>query len=138
MTLAETVTASLVLMIGSSAAAQVWSQTLRASSELARQEAQLQALDALLLASEGQARALAKSQGPATDCPAAIGQLVPLLRALPSVLAQSKGPGQGATLTLPPSAPGMLHVRWESAGVKRERMLSASVLGLCREAAHGP
>jgi len=136
MTLAETVAASLVLMIGSSAAAQVWSQTLRASSELARQEAQLHALDALLLASEGQARVLAKSQGPATDCPAAIGQLVPLLRALPSVLAQSKG--QGASLTLPPSAPGMVHVRWESAGVKRERLLSASVLGLCREVAHGP
>ena len=136
MTLAETVAASLVLMIGSSAAAQVWSQTLRASSELARQEAQLHTLDALLLASEGQARVLAKSQGPATDCPAAIGQLVPLLRALPSVLAQSKG--QGASLTLPPSAPGMVHVRWESAGVKRERLLSASVLGLCREVAHGP
>jgi hypothetical protein len=136
MTLAETVTASLVLMIGSSAAAQVWSQTLRASSVLARQEAQLHALDALLLASEGQARALAKSKGPATDCPAALGQLEPLLRALPSFLAQSKG--QGATLTLPPSAPGMLHVRWESAGVKRERLLSASVLGLCREVAHGP
>jgi hypothetical protein len=136
MTLAETVAASLVLMIGSSAAAQVWSQTLRASSELARQEAQLHALDALLLASEGQAWVLAKSQGPATDCPAAIGQLVPLLRALPSVLAQSKG--QGASLTLPPSAPGMVHVRWESAGVKRERLLSASVLGLCREVAHGP
>jgi hypothetical protein len=136
MTLAETVAASLVLMIGSSAAAQVWSQTLRASSVLARQEAQLHALDALLMASEGQARVLAKSQGPATDCPAAIGQLVPLLRALPSVLAQSKG--QEASLTLPPSAPGMVHVRWESAGVKRERLLSASVLGLCREVAHGP
>lgn len=136
MTLAETVAASLVLMIGGSAAAQVWSQTLRASSELARQEARLHALDALLLASEGQARALAKSQGPATDCPAAIGQLVPLLQALPPVLAQSMG--QGATLTLPPSAPGLVHVRWESAGVKRERLLSASVLGLCREATHGP
>lgn len=136
MTLAETVAASLVLMVGSSAAAQVWSQTLRSSSELAHREAQLLALDALLLASEGQARALAdRQQGPAIDCPTAIGELVPLLRALPQTLAKGEGPG--ATLTLPPSAPGLLHVRWESAGVRRERLFSASVLGLCREASHG-
>lgn len=131
MNLTEAVAAALVLMVSTSAAAQLWSQALRHSSALAQRETQLQRLDALLLASEGKARELAASQTPTRDCQGAAGQLVPLLRALTSQQAQQ------ATLTVPPSAPGLLHVRWEADGLRRERLLSASALGLCREATPG-
>ena len=132
MSLAEAVAASLVLMVGASASAQMWSQALRGSWELAQREAQLQRVDALVLASEGKARELASSANPSTPCADATGQLVAHLRALPS------GDGQPATLTVPSSHPGVLHLRWESGGVIRERLLSPSALGLCREASHGP
>ena len=133
MTLAEAVAASLVWMVGCGSAAQLWSQGLRASWELSRREAHMERLESLLVASEGAARFLAASQGPAVDCQVAVGQLVPMLQALPTAVA----PGQPANLALPTSAPGLLHLRWETGGFKRERLLSLSALGLCQEAGGG-
>lgn len=125
MTLMEAVMASLVLMIGTSAAAQLWSHSLRSTQDLARREERLHRLDALLLASEGMARELAASQGPARDCPTVMAELLPLLRVLP--------PAREATLSQPPSPAGTLHLRWEADGLRRERLLSGTALGLCRE-----
>jgi hypothetical protein len=131
MNLAETVGASVVLMLGCSSAGQLWSQGFRSGAELAQREAHMDRLESLLVASEGRARQLAKTQQPpATDCQAAAGQLVPELQALP--LAQASNPP--ATLSLPqPPGPGLLHLRWEAGGVQRERLLSLSAVGLCRE-----
>jgi hypothetical protein len=56
-----------------------------------------------------------------------------MLQALPTAVA----PGQPANLALPTSAPGLLHLRWETGGFKRERLLSLSALGLCQEAGGG-
>lgn len=132
MNLAETVCASVVLMLGCSSAGQLWSQGFRSGAELAQREAHMDRLESLLVASEGRARQLANTQQPpATDCHAAAGQLVPELQALP--LAQASNPP--ATLSLPPSGPGLLHLRWEAGGVQRERLLSLSAVGLCREGA---
>lgn len=133
MTMAEAVVACLVLMVGCSSAAQLWSQGLRSSWDLARREAHLEQLDSLVLASEGAARDLANSQGPASDCQVATAQLVPLLQALPGAMT----PDQPTTLTLPPSGTGVLHLRWEVDGLQRERLLSPSALGLCREGTNG-
>lgn len=130
MTLIEAVAASLVLMVSTSAAAQLWSQALRATVELAKREQQLHRLDALLLASEGQARELAGRQGVAAHCQGAATGLLPLLLALPAA--------EGAILSVPPSPPGTVHLRWDAGGLRRERLLSASALGLCREVSHGP
>jgi hypothetical protein len=132
MTLAEAVGASVVFLLGCSSAAQFWSQGLRSSWELARREAHLERLEALLVASEGAARNLA-SQGPAADCQVAAAQLVPVLQALPAAVA----PGQTATLSFPASGPGLLHLRWETGGLQRDRLLSPSALGLCQEGSHG-
>lgn len=129
MSLLEAVAASAVLVVSSSAAAQLWSQALRSSGEVARREEQLHRLDALLLASEGKAQELAGQQGVAAQCQGATGSLLPLLRALPAA--------QGAILTVPPSPAGTLHLRWEVGGMRRERLLSASALGLCRQGGHG-
>ncbi|MFN9645745.1 MAG: hypothetical protein ACK6BG_11665 [Cyanobacteriota bacterium] len=129
MTLVEAVMASLVLMIGTSAAAQLWSHGLRSSLELARREQTLQRLDGLLLNGEGLARELAVRHGPSSDCPSALARLLSGIQALPTA--------RTATLTLPPSPPGTLHLRWETDGVRRERLLSPSALGLCREADDG-
>lgn len=129
MTLVEAVMASLVLMLGTSAAAQVWGHGLRTSREVALREERLHALDALLLASEGIARDLAASQGPLGECQAATAQLLPLLRALPGA--------EEATLSQPPSPPGTVHLRWEAGDLRRERLFSASALGLCQEDDHG-
>ena len=130
MNLAETVDASVVLMLGCSSAGQLWSQGFRSGAELAQREAHMDRLESLLVASEGRARQLAKTQQPpATDCQAAAGQLVSHLEALP--LAQASNPP--ATLSLPPSGPGLLHLRWEAGGVQRERLLSLSAVGLCQE-----
>jgi hypothetical protein len=129
MTLLEAVMASLVLMIGTSAAAQLWSHGLRSSLEMARREQGLQRLEGLLLGSEGLARELAARLGPDNDCPTALAQLLPRIQSLPAA--------REATLTLPPSPPGTVHLRWETDGLRRERLLSTSALGLCREADHG-
>jgi hypothetical protein len=125
MTLLEVMMASLVLMLGTSAAAQLWSHGLRSTHALAQREERLHRLDALLMASEGMARELAASQEPATDCPTVMAQLLPLLQGLP--------PARQATLSQPPSPPGTLHLRWEADGLRRERLLSGTALGLCRE-----
>lgn len=130
MSLMEAVAACLVLLTGSSAAAQLWSQALRSNWQLAERQELLHRLDGLLLASEGKARELVAQQGVAAHCQGAADPLVPLLRALPTA--------QGATLSVPPSPPGTLHVRWEAGQLRRERLLSASALGLCREVPHGP
>jgi hypothetical protein len=130
MSLVEAVAASLLLLLGSSAAAQLWSQGLRASWEQRQRESQLHSLDALVLASEGKARALAASQGPAAECQAAVAQLVPMLRALPSELEQGREPQ--ASLSLPESGAGLLHVRWAIGALQRQRLLSVTALGLCR------
>jgi len=139
MNLAEGVGASMVLLLGCSSAAQLWSQGLRSSLELARRESHLDRLESLLVASEGTARQLAKEEEnrklanpnqPAPNCQAVTAQLVSQLQALPTAKA-SKRP---ATLSLPqPPGPGLLHLRWESGGVQRERLLSLSAVGLCRE-----
>jgi hypothetical protein len=129
MSLLESVLASLVLMIGTSAAAQMWSQGLRSSLELARREEGLQRLEGLLLSSEGLAREQADRTGAGSDCPTAVAQLQSGLRALP--------PAREATLTLPPTPPGTLHLRWDSQGLRRERVFSLSAWRLCREADHG-
>ena len=128
MTLMEAVMASLVLMLGTSAAAQLWSHGLRSTHALAQREERLHRLDALLLASEGMARELAASQEPEDDCPTAMAQLLPLLQGMP--------PAREATLSQPSSPPGTLHLRWEADGLRRERLLSGTALGLCREGNH--
>lgn len=128
MTLLEAVMASLVLMIGTSAAAQLWSHGLRSSLELVRREQRLQRLEGLLLSSEGMARDQARRLGPAGDCPTAVAQLLPRLRALP--------PAREATLTRIPSPSGTLHLRWEAEGLRRERVFSTSALRLCQEEDH--
>jgi hypothetical protein len=133
MTMAEAVAASLVFLLGCSSAAQLWSQGLRASWELARREAQLERLDTLLVASEGAARKLATTGGPAVDCQVAAAQLMPVLQALPAAVS----PDQPATLSFPASGPGLLHLRWETGGLQRERLLSPSALGLCQEGSYG-
>jgi primosomal protein N' len=99
----------------------------------------LDRLESLLVASEGTARQLAKEEEnrklanpnqPAPNCQAVTAQLVSQLQALPTAKA-SKRP---ATLSLPqPPGPGLLHLRWEAGGVQRERLLSLSAVGLCRE-----
>lgn len=126
MNLAEAVAASVVLMVGCSSSAQLWSQGLRSSAELAQREAQMDRLESLLVASEGTARQLAKAppEPPGTDCQAA---LVAQLQALP--LAQATTPPASLSLPSPPG-PGLLHLRWEAGGVQRERLLSFSALGL--------
>jgi hypothetical protein len=129
MTLVEAVMASLVLMLGTSAAAQLWSHGLRSSLDLAQREDRFQQLEALLLASEGMARKLAAQQGPASACHVAVAQLLPQLRALPTARA--------ATLTQPSSPPGTVHLRWEADGLRRERLFSTTALGLCREGNDG-
>jgi hypothetical protein len=128
MTLMEAVMASLVLMLATTTAGQLWSQGLRISSRVAQREEQLHSLDALLLASEGLARELAAMQGPISDCQEAVGHLTVQLRALPHA--------PQITLSFPASPPGTLHVRWEVDGLRRERLLSASTLRLCQEASH--
>ncbi|MGA1304918.1 MAG: hypothetical protein ACO3ZD_12825 [Cyanobium sp.] len=136
MNLAEALGASLVLVIGCSSSAQLWNQGVRATAELAQREEQMDRLESLLVASEGTARQLARvQQAPAANCQAASDQLVEQLQALP--LAQASTPP--ATLTLPqPPGPGLLHLRWEAGGVQRERLLSLSAVGLCREGSHAP
>ena len=129
MTLLEAIMASLLLMLASSAAGQVWSEGLRVSGRVAQREERAQTLDALLLASEGSVRDLAATQGPASDCQDAIAQLPPLLSSLPN-------PRQ-ATLSLPASPAGTVHVRWELAGMRRERLWSVTALRLCQETGHG-
>jgi hypothetical protein len=134
MSLAEAVAASLVLMVGSSAAAQLWSQALRSSWHLARQEEHHQRLEALVLASEHNARHLASSLGPTEDCAEAANQLVLLLKPM----ASGEAGGHGITFTTPASRPSTVHARWETGGQRRERLLSVSALGLCQEVSHAP
>jgi len=129
MTLVEAVMASLVLMVSTASSAWLSSQGLRSSWHLAQREERLHRLDDLLLASEGMARDLAASQGAASDCQAAVAQLVPLLQTLPSA--------REASLSQPPSPPGTLHLRWEADGLRRERLLSVTALRLCQEDNHG-
>lgn len=128
MNLMEVLVAATVLALGGSAAAQLWGQALLASRAVGLREERLHALDGLLLASEGAARAWAASPGSEGPCPEAEA-LEPLLRELPAAA--------GASLSLPPSPAGLLHVRWEVGGLRRERLLSASALGLCREGGDG-
>jgi hypothetical protein len=90
-------------------------------------------LESLLVASEGKARQLASTQGPATDCQVAADLLVSHLQALP--LAQASNPPASLSLPQPPG-PGLLHLRWEAGGVQRERLLSLSAVGLCQEGAN--
>ncbi|MBM5816003.1 MAG: hypothetical protein FJ083_05275 [Cyanobacteria bacterium K_Offshore_surface_m2_239] len=128
MTLLEAVMASLLLMLGTSAAAQLWSHGLRISVNVSQREERLDRLEELLLGSEGVARELADRLEPVEDCQAAIAQLLPRLRAL--------SPEDTATLSLPPSPAGTLHLRWDDDGLRRERIFSASVLRLCRGGRH--
>ncbi|MFN6338271.1 MAG: hypothetical protein ACK41W_06025 [Cyanobacteriota bacterium] len=130
MNLMEVVMAALVLMLGTSAAARLWGEALRASGDLAQREERLHNLEALLLASEGKARAWATNLTTTGACPEVAERLESQLRELPAT--------PGAILTLPPSPSGVLHVRWEAGGLRRERLLSVSALGLCREGGHGP
>lgn len=133
MNLAEVVSASLILMLGCSSSAQLWSQGFRSGAERAQREAHLDRLESLLVASEGKARQLASTQEPATDCHVAAGQLVSHLMVLP--LAQASNPPASLSLPQPPG-PGLLHLRWEAGGVQRERLLSLSAVGLCQEGAN--
>jgi hypothetical protein len=130
MTLVEALLASLLFLMGSSAVAQLWSQGLRTSHDLAQRQDRLHRLERLLLASEGMARDWAARLGPASDCQSALEQLVPLLRSL--------NQGGNATFSLPPSPAGTLHLRWEEDGFQKERLLSPTALELCREGGHGP
>jgi hypothetical protein len=134
MNLAEVVSASLILMLGCSSSAQLWSQGFRSGAERAQREAHMDRLESLLVASEGTARQLAKTQQPpTTDCQVAAGQLVSHLMVLP--LAQDSNPPASLSLPQPPG-PGLLHLRWEAGGVQRERLLSLSAVGLCQEGAN--
>ncbi|MEB3335714.1 MAG: hypothetical protein VKP70_12100 [Cyanobacteriota bacterium] len=130
MTLVEAMLASLLFLLGTSAAAQLWNQGLRASQEVAQREKRLHRLETLLLASEGAVRDWAARQGPASDCQGALEELLPRLRAL--------NPAGSATFSHPPSPPGTLHLRWEEDGLRKERLLSPTALELCREGADGP
>lgn len=130
MTLVEALLASLVFLIGTTAAAQLWSQGLQTSQDLAQREERLHKLERLLLASEGTARTWAAHQGPASDCQGALDQLEPLLHAL--------NPGGNTTFSQPPSPPGTLHLRWEEDGLRKERLFSPTALELCREGSHAP
>jgi hypothetical protein len=129
MTLLETVMASLVLMLGTSAAAQMWCHGLRTSVNAGQREERLDRLEALLLASEGMVRHVADRGEPEGDCQVAIAQLLPRLRAL--------DPERTATLSQPPSPAGTLHLRWDADGLRRERLFSTTALRLCQEANHG-
>ncbi len=128
MTLVETVMASLVLMIGAAAAAQLWSQGFGITRDVAQREERLQRLEALLLASEGVARDLAASQAPLGNCQLAAGQFLSRLQALPA--------SAEVSLSQHPSPPGTVHFRWELDGLRRERLLSVSALDLCQEEDH--
>jgi type II secretory pathway component PulJ len=130
MTLLEAVMASLLLMLGSSAAARLWSHGLQTTATLGQREERLDRLEALLLASEGLARDLAVKMDQQGDCQVAITRLRQGLQAL--------APEGMATLSHPPSPPGTVHLRWESDGLRRERVFSPSVWGLCRGGDHGP
>jgi hypothetical protein len=132
MNLAETVGASLVLMLGCSSAGQLWSQGFRSGAELAQREAHMDRLESLLVASEGTARQLAKTQQ-SQNCHDAADLLVSHLQAL--LLAQASNPPASLSLPQPPG-PGLLHLRWEAGGVQRERLLSLSAVGLCQEGAN--
>ncbi|MEB3259023.1 MAG: hypothetical protein VKP63_00155 [Cyanobacteriota bacterium] len=129
MTLLEAVMASLLLMLGSSAAARLWSHGLQTTATVGQREERLDRLEALLLASEGLARNLAHADPPG-DCQVAIARLRQGLQAL--------DPEGMATLSHPPSPPGTVHLRWEADGLRRERIFSPSVWGLCRGGDHGP
>jgi hypothetical protein len=144
MNLAETVCASVVLMLGCSSAGQLWSQGFRSGAELAQREAHMDRLESLLVASEGTARQLAsevaseeaaqKKDNPnwrAPTCQELTARLMPRLQALP----QTQPSQPPATLSLPPGGANLLHLRWEAGGVQRERLLSLSAVGLCREGA---
>jgi len=133
MNLAEVVSASLILMLGCSSSAQLWSQGFRSGAERAQREAHMDRLESLLVASEGKARQLASTQEPTTDCQVAADLLVSHLQALP--LAQASNPPASLSLPQPPG-PGLLHLRWEAGGVQRERLLSLSAVGLCQEGAN--
>ncbi|MEB3325093.1 MAG: hypothetical protein VKM17_07120 [Cyanobacteriota bacterium] len=134
MTLAEVLSASVVLMLGCSSAAQLWSKGFQSGADLAQREALMDRLERLLVASEGTARQLAKTSGPEATCQAAANKMVAELQTL-----QEANPP--ATLTFPEPNPanplpaGLLRVRWESGGVQRERLLSLSAVGLCQEGA---
>lgn len=131
MSVTEVLLAAALMALGGSAAAQLWGQALLASHAVALRQERLHTLDGLLLASEAAARAWAAGADPveaAEPCPGA-DALEPRLRALPAAA--------GATLSLPPSPAGLVHVRWELGGLRRERLLSASALGLCREGGGG-
>ncbi|MGA1304880.1 MAG: hypothetical protein ACO3ZD_12635 [Cyanobium sp.] len=138
MSLVEVVSASVILMLGCSSAAQLMSRGGQSSVEL-KQWGVLQAqLDTLMVASEGKARQLASTQVPATDCQVAAALLEPELQALPAALA----PGAQVSLSFSSAGAGLMHVRWEvpwqNTTLKRERLLSASALGLCQEGGYAP
>ena len=136
MSLVEVVSASLILMLGCSSAAQLMSRGGQSSVELKRWGVLQERLDTLMVASEGKARQLASTQGPATDCQVAAALLEPELQALPASLA----PGEPVSLVFSSAGAGLVHVRWEvpwqNTTLKRERLLSASALGLCQEGGH--
>jgi hypothetical protein len=128
MTLLEAMMASLVLMLGTSAGAQLWSHGLRINASVGQREDRLERLEALMLASEGVARDLAEDLPPETDCQSARDQLLPLWRGLDA--------DQRAVLALPPSPAGTLHLRWDLDGSRRERVFSTTVLLRCQEVSH--
>ena len=130
MSVLDALMASLVLMLGTSAAGQLWCHGLRVSQNLAKREESLQRLDAVLLASETLVRELAAGQGAAGSCQDVSAEFLPRLRAL--------APTREVSVTQPASPPGTLHLRWEADGLRRERLFSATALGPCREADHGP
>jgi len=132
MNLAEVVSASLILMLGCSSSAQLLSKGGQSSVELKQLGALQERLDTLMVASEGTARHM----GLAQNCQLAAAQLEPQLQALPATLA----PGQQVSLSFSSSSEvdGLMHVRWEvpwqNTTLKRERLLSASALGMCHAA----
>lgn len=134
MSLAEVVTASLILMLGFSSSAQLLSKGGQSSEELKQWGALQEQLDTLMVSSEGRARQLARTQGPTTDCQTAAANLEPELQALVASLA----PGGQVNLSFSSAGAGLVHVRWhvpwQGSTLKRERLLSASALGLCQEA----
>jgi hypothetical protein len=130
MSLLDALMASLVLMLGTSAAGQLWCHGLLVSQDLAKREESLQRLDALMLASETLARELAAGQGSDGSCQNVIAEFLPRLQAL--------APTREVFVAQPESPPGTLHLRWEADGLRRERLFSATALGQCREADHGP
>jgi hypothetical protein len=134
MSLAEVVTASLILTLGFSSTAQLLSKGGQSHVELKRWAALQEQLDTLMVSSEGKARQLASTQVPTTNCQAAAANLEPELQALVASLA----PGGQVNLSFSSAGAGLVHVRWEvpwqATTLKRERLLSASALGLCQEA----